>query len=148
MSQSDGHGRSVKPDLTIADMAAARLQVRASTGTGDTFAVFRQKKRAVAGTLDQSAGAVEKLIGDPLQGDTAMGAAVDVNVGTVALAYHHQHFAIAFHSQTAGVGELVETTQGGGQKIIIVSHGSIISAGACRCQSRRLLRPCRLSVKR
>lgn len=148
MNQRAMYGRSVKPDLAIANMAAARLQVRASTGTGDTFAVFRQKKRTVGGALDESARAVEKLIGDPLQGDTAMGAAVDVNVGTVALAYHHQHFAVVFHSQAAGVSELVETTQGGGQKIIIVSHGSIISAGACRRQSRKLLRPCRLSVRR
>lgn len=148
MSRINGHGRSVKPDLAIVDMATARLQIRPSTGTGDTFTVFRQKKRAVAGALDQSTGAVEKLIGNPLKGDAAMGAAVNVNVNTVALAYHHQHFAVVFHSQTAGVSELVEMTQGGGQKIIIVSHGSIISAGACRRQSRRLLRPCRLSVRR
>lgn len=148
MNQRAMYGRSVKPDLAIANIAAARLQVRTSTGAGDTFAVFRQKKRAVAGTLDQSAGAVEKLIGDPLQGDAAMGAAVDVNVDTVALAYHHQHFAVVFHSQTAGVGELVETTQGGGQKIIIVSHGSIISAGACRRQPRSIMPSPIFSVRR
>lgn len=121
---------SVEPDMAVADMARPRLQVGTGTGAGNAFAAFRQKERAMAGALDQSAGAVEKLMGHPLQRNAAMGAAIEIDIGPCSLTYHHQHLSVAMHRQAAGVRQVVESAQRGGEKIIVV-HCAIISA-ACR----------------
>jgi hypothetical protein len=46
---------------------------------GDALTAFDQEQRAVGCTLNQAGTAVEKLIGQPLQADTAMGAAILVD---------------------------------------------------------------------
>ena len=130
MIGSPGLSFSVEPDMAVADMARPRLQVGAGTGPGNTFAAFRQKERAMAGALDQSAGAVEKLMGHPFQRNAAMGAAIEIDIGPCSLTYHHQHLSVVMHRQAAGIRQLVESAQRGGEKIIVV-HCAIIAA-ACR----------------
>jgi len=44
----------------------------------------------MSGTLDQSSGAVEELVGYPFQADTAMRAAVFVEIDVLTLAHQEQ----------------------------------------------------------
>lgn len=148
MSLQARYARSVEPDLAVADMAAARLQIRSRAGPRNTLSAFRQEKCAVTGTLDQSAGAVQELIRNPFKRYGAVGAAVEVNEGSVPLAYHHQHFAVVFHAQATGVSQLIKAAQGRGQKVFSVGHGLIISASTCRRQSCRIMRRREISGRR
>lgn len=138
MSQSSRVRRSVQPHLPVADMAGPGLQEGARTRPSDAFATFWQKQCAMAGALNQFAGAIEKLIGHPFKWNAAVGAPVDINIGARSLADHHQHFAVTGHAQAAGVIELVEPAQRHGKKIIvIICHALIISARAGQRQQQQ-----------
>lgn len=131
--------RSIKPDLTIVDVAGPALQGGADARPGYAFAALRQKKSAVRGALNQSARAVEELIGYPFQRDAAVGATVDINVGVGTLTDHHQHHAVAGNPEAPGISELVEPTQRKGQQVIfIICHAPIISVRAGQRQRRHV----------
>lgn len=131
--------RSTKPDMTIVDVAGPALQGGADARPRDTFAVLRQEKSAVRGALNQSARAVEELIGYPFQRDATMGATVDINVGVGTLTDHHQHHAVAGNPEAPRISELVEPTQRKGQQVIfIICHAPIISVRTSQRQLRHV----------
>src|SRR5690606_24626964 len=68
----------------------------------------------MAGALDQPAGAVEKLVGHPFQGDPAVRAAVEVDKALLSLAYRKHLLAGYYKPLAAGIGELVDPAQGDG----------------------------------
>tara|TARA_R110001592_G_scaffold111372_1_gene308373 strand:- start:14585 stop:15010 length:426 start_codon:yes stop_codon:yes gene_type:complete len=138
MSEAPGVSWSVQPDLPVADMAGPVLEEGAGARSRDTFATFRQKQCAMAGALNQSARAIEKLIRHPFKRNAAVGAAIDINIGTLSLADHHQHFAVAGDTQAARVSKLIEPAQRYGKKIIvIICHELIISASAGQHQQQQ-----------
>jgi len=138
MSKSRSVSGSVQPDLPVADMAGPVLQEGAGARSRDAFATFRQKQCAMAGALDQSAGAIEKLIRHPFKRNAAVGAPIDIDIGARSLADHHQHFAVAGDAKAAGVIELIEPAQRYGKKIIvIICHAVIISASAGQRQQQQ-----------
>ncbi len=130
----------VEPHLTVAHMAGPALQEGSNAGTGDAFAVFRQKQCAMARALDKSAGAIEELVGYPLQWNAAMGATVDIDISALTLAHHYQHHAVAAEPQAARVGQLVEPAQRCGRTFSkVIGHGLIIPAKVGQGEHRRAL---------
>jgi hypothetical protein len=138
MSEATSVSWSVQPDLSVADMAGPVLEEGPGARPRDTFATFRQKQCAMVGALNQSAGAIEKLIGHPFKRDATVGAAIDINIGARSLADHHQHFVVAGDTQAARVSKLIEPAQRYGKKIIvIICHALIISASAGQHQQQQ-----------
>ena len=71
--------RWIDPDALTVFATGNGGQGFALARAGDAFAVLDQKQRAMGGALDKAGAAVEKLVGQPLQRDAAMGAAIVVD---------------------------------------------------------------------
>lgn len=60
----------------------------------------------MGGALDQAGAGVEEAVGLPFQRDTAMGAAVEIEVGNAVSAYSQQLAAIDLKTAAAVGGEV------------------------------------------
>ena len=85
----------------------------------------------MGGALDQPVGAIEKLVRDPLQGNSAVGTAVFVNKYPMSLTHCEECLALIEEAFAAWVGKVVQPTERGVEIIIkVIIHVAIIPSGA------------------
>ncbi len=83
----------------------------AGTRAGDALAGLDQKQRAMGGALDETGTGIEKLVGLPLQGDPAMGAAIAIDEYLPATAGCQDFQTIDIETTTLRFGELGGATE-------------------------------------
>lgn len=115
-------------------MAVAPDQVLACTGPAHAFAGVGQKQRAVGSALNQTPGAVEKLVRNPFKGNASMRTAIDEDLRVRALPYHQQRFPSVHDAAATGVGEIIEAAERDGLGFGRGWHEQIICLYVVLCQ--------------
>lgn len=93
----------VDPDSSLILMARNAGQRLPGAWAGDAFAVLDQEQGTVGRTLDQAVAGVKKPVGRPLQPDTPVWAAVEVDIDLTTPAHGQQLLSVDVETAAAVV---------------------------------------------